>query len=80
MLKNILEKRLPSHLVHRKKLGFAVDLESWVSSKSSEEIIFSETKSDIFNQNWLQKNLNFMNPLAKFKIISINYYLLKHGF
>ena len=80
LLKNILEKRLPSHLVHRKKLGFAVDLESWVSSKSSEEIIFSETKSDIFNQNWLQKNLNFMNPLAKFKIISINYYLLKHGF
>ncbi|QZP17296.1 asparagine synthase (glutamine-hydrolyzing) [Methylophilales bacterium] len=80
LLKKMLAKNLPSHLVNRKKLGFAVDLDSWVSSKSSKEIILSDSNSNIFNKVWLQKNLNFMSPLAKFKIISINYYLLKHGF
>jgi asparagine synthase (glutamine-hydrolysing) len=80
LLKNILDKRIPSHLVHRKKLGFSVNLESWASSKFAEEIIFSETKSDIFNKDWLHKNLKFMDPLVRFKLISINSYLLKHGF
>jgi asparagine synthase (glutamine-hydrolysing) len=78
--KQILEKRLPSHLVHRRKLGFAVKLDSWASSKPSDEIIFSETRSDIFNKNWLEKNLKYMDSLTKFKIISINSYLLNHDF
>jgi len=80
LLKKILEKRIPSNLVHRKKLGFAVNLESWTSSKSSEEILFAKTKTDIFNKDWLQKKINFMDPLVRFKIISINSYLVKHGF
>jgi asparagine synthase (glutamine-hydrolysing) len=80
LLKKILEKRIPSSLVHRKKLGFAVNLESWTSSTSSEEILFAETKSDIFDKEWLQKKINFMDPLVRFKIISINSYLVKHGF
>jgi len=80
LLKKKLAKKVSRNLVYRKKLGFAVNLDSIISSSWATDLILAETHSEVFNKDYLIKNLKMMPSLAKFKLLTINSYLLRQGF
>lgn len=79
VLKKILAKRVPKHLVYRKKMGFSVNLGLFTNSKDATTIAYADTRSNYIDSNWLDANYKKLTDLQKFKIIVLNSYLSKNG-
>ena len=77
LLKTELEKILPRSLVHRRKLGFAVNLESWVEQKEFVESVYEGPLAGFVGRGWIEKTYPTLDDNQKYKAITLAHFLGK---
>lgn len=75
LLKTKLAKILPDKLVYRKKLGFAVNLRSWLGQKDVVESVYEGSLAGFVGRGWIERNFPHFDDNQKYKVISLARFL-----